>query len=800
MGHAGIDSDSSDAALRCYAPPFLREPYLRACFGAGTANERLAWRLSFAETVARTLVAVLWPEGAASGKVRDDLLDRLERPSMGTWLTAASAMARTLAGVPDAVAGPAAAMLRRPGKGKPTAAFHALYALVAVRNSVAHGAGGYGVNEAQAERLLRETAGALREVAAALRWVRALRVATVARGASAGPRWILFGGADPEERSVAAGDHVPQDGAPALVDAAGRWVSAAPWICVGPFTEQGLRSPRLLDRVERGAALYLCPRGGTSTPPVAAQPVWPAQLEGLRAPLVARPARSASLAAAQRPTHPTTLGGGAIRVADRLGGGGSGAVYLAQRGDRREAVKVLHPSARPVQRQHRRLRREFEVLSRLTDPTVVRVYDHGFDADWGPYLEMEYVEGVDLEVAHAAAPLAPERAAALVDQVLAGLEAVHAAGLVHRDVKPANVMVDGAGRVRLVDFGIAFDDGAERLTHTLEAVGTRRFAAPEQLAGGRVTAAADLYAVGALLAWLTTGDAGGPGRVPAGLPSGLTALLRCALHPAPEHRFPSAAAMRAALAGAAAAGWRGAPAGKDEVVGGAWRLTETPRVVDPGVWCAPGVEVATESPVGLVLAQPGTPGGERLRGALARAARAELPAYRTAVEKGDGLLVGVMASRDLEATVRRLLAPAPLPTDGPVGGRAEPRAPAPPRRVRSEGAATDPRPAPDRTPAAAEADAPGPEARLRALAGVAKVTCERGRFIARDDRHRTRAIAARTETLDAAAWDRADALLLLAEAERLACPFVALTDGHRWQWRRRAGVRRFLPCGGPPAR
>jgi eukaryotic-like serine/threonine-protein kinase len=179
-------------------------------------------------------------------------------------------------------------------------------------------------------------------------------------------------------------------------------------------------------------------------------------------------------------------------------------VYLAHDAelDRPVAVKLLAESLAGDAAFRRRFLREARLAARLSHPNVVAVYDAGETDDGQPYIVMEYVDGTTLEGRR---PLAQPEAVALVTQACHGLAHAHAAGLVHRDVKPHNLLLRSDGTLKVADFGIARAAEATALTQIGTVLGTAAYLAPEQAAGEEVTAATDIYALGAVLYELLTG-------------------------------------------------------------------------------------------------------------------------------------------------------------------------------------------------------------------------------------------------------------------------------------------------------
>jgi serine/threonine protein kinase len=200
------------------------------------------------------------------------------------------------------------------------------------------------------------------------------------------------------------------------------------------------------------------------------------------------------------------------RIERQLGRGGMGVLYLAiEPGlERRVALKLIAPEAAADEVFARRFAEESRIAASIEHPNVVPIYAAG-EEDGIPFIAMRFVSGSDL--AHRLARegrLEPPAAVALIAQVGNGLDAIHAAGLVHRDVKPANVLVaemGGEDHAYITDFGVARNVATESgLTQTGRFVGTLDYVAPEQISGGTVDARADVYALGCLLFKLLTGE------------------------------------------------------------------------------------------------------------------------------------------------------------------------------------------------------------------------------------------------------------------------------------------------------
>jgi serine/threonine protein kinase len=193
---------------------------------------------------------------------------------------------------------------------------------------------------------------------------------------------------------------------------------------------------------------------------------------------------------------------GRYELAETIGRGGMGSVYRARDLvlDRTVAVKLLPAALAEEDPRHvTRFEREARATASLTHPGVVAVFDAGQDGDTR-FIVMECVDGRSLaRVLHEEAPLEPERAAGIAACVADALAAAHAAGIVHRDVKPGNVMLTRDGGVKVLDFGIAHAADGHSLTQSASILGTARYMAPEQALGRRADARSDVYALGCLL-------------------------------------------------------------------------------------------------------------------------------------------------------------------------------------------------------------------------------------------------------------------------------------------------------------
>ena len=287
-----------------------------------------------------------------------------------------------------------------------------------------------------------------------------------------------------------------------------------------------------------------------------------------------------------------TILGGRYRLVELLGQGGMATIYRAadtQLG-RDVAVKLLRPEYLRDPDFSSRFRQEAQNAASLNHPNVVSVYDYGEDPN-GPYIVMELVDGEDLAtILRRNGPLPASQSARISAAVARALAAAHSRGIVHRDVKPGNVLIGRDGRVKVVDFGIARAVAEAQMTLPGTTLGSVHYFSPEQARGETATNESDIYALGIVMYEMLTGvrpwegdsaasvalaRLSGPVPDPAlarpSVPPDLAAITRKALAPLPIDRFASASAMADAIegsrsaaataAGAAAAGGVAASAG-----------------------------------------------------------------------------------------------------------------------------------------------------------------------------------------------------------------------------------------------
>lgn len=247
----------------------------------------------------------------------------------------------------------------------------------------------------------------------------------------------------------------------------------------------------------------------------------------------------------EAPLGPGTLIG-CWRLGRLLGCGGSSMVYLAERADghfeQQVALKIVRPDPRLVEQ----CVRERQLLAELDHPSLARLIDGGACEDGRPWFAMELIAGVRIDHYVEHRRLSLRDRLVLFEGVCEAIAYAHARGLVHRDIKPGNLLVDGHGRPRLLDFGIAMADGAGD-DGTYRAM-TPIYASPEQRSGGIVAKASDIYQLGMLLGAMLMPPRGLPSRMTeSGIADALRAVVERATAHDPAQRFRSVAALRAVI-------------------------------------------------------------------------------------------------------------------------------------------------------------------------------------------------------------------------------------------------------------
>ncbi len=276
----------------------------------------------------------------------------------------------------------------------------------------------------------------------------------------------------------------------------------------------------------------------------------------------ARPAPpSTSNISAFQGLRPGVLFGGRYEILNVLGQGGMGAVYKARDRelDRIIALKVIRPELATDPAILLRFKQELILARNITHKNVVRIYDLG-EADGIRFISMEYIDGQDLRtLLRHAGKLPPKEAIAVVEQVCRALDAAHSEGVIHRDLKPQNIMRDQHGRIVVMDFGLARSLGDSGLTQTGAVVGTLEYMSPEQALGSTLDQRSDIFSVGLIFFELLTGkapykadtaiaslmkrtreDAQSASDVDASVPKSLSAIVARCLEREPANRYHSA--------------------------------------------------------------------------------------------------------------------------------------------------------------------------------------------------------------------------------------------------------------------
>ena len=267
--------------------------------------------------------------------------------------------------------------------------------------------------------------------------------------------------------------------------------------------------------------------------------------------------------------EPTSIG--RYQVQSLLGRGGMGAVYLVEdpKLKRLLVIKIVHEGGRHYAHAMERFQREAEISARLNHPNIITVHDVGEDPQWGPFIAMEYVKGTSLAALIHDQTSAQEALLHVLTQSARGLMAAAMAGIVHRDVKPENILVGHDGRVKVMDFGVARTRESQQLTTIGGIIGTPSYFAPELLKDAEASPASDCYALAVTAFEALTGTlpfqgdsvastllriVNEPPAIPADMEPAMRAVFVKAFAKIPKDRFPDVYAFMGALVDAAPVG------------------------------------------------------------------------------------------------------------------------------------------------------------------------------------------------------------------------------------------------------
>lgn len=284
---------------------------------------------------------------------------------------------------------------------------------------------------------------------------------------------------------------------------------------------------------------------------------------------------------------------GRYRLIDLLGRGGMGEVWRAYDSvtDRIVALKVLPAHLAQDQVYLQRFRHEAHVAARLNNPHVIPIHVYG-EIDGRLYVDMRLIEGRDLQAVLADGPLEPTRAVRIIEQVASALQAAHKVGLVHRDVKPSNILLDEDDFAYLIDFGIARGADETRMTGTGSVIGSLHYMSPERLQAGEVDARADIYALACVLYECLTGEPPYPGnleqqitahlttppprpsRTDSDVPVGFDSVIAVGMAKSPEQRYPSTVELARAARDAVTTPISATPPAEPVAPTGSWAPTQ----------------------------------------------------------------------------------------------------------------------------------------------------------------------------------------------------------------------------------
>jgi hypothetical protein len=637
-------SNSRDLLWKTQAPPHLREAWLKIDAAGATEAARAQACFAFAGHVMRYGVAVLDAASRAAGLPapgqRTTLVDK-RKPAFGDWSQALQALATQVAEAPNAPAKGLARGLVAEHAGSSSIA--ACRDLVQLRNGIAHGDEDDAIDLTRAPEQLPELRRLIRIIGAGFEGLRELPLCYLASSRRRSARTadgslLRFVGEEALEHRVENANFgdLP-DGALFLLIPAGALL-LAPWLTAGERRGRPVITVQTVEQV-RTAAL----------PETALLPL------SLPASTLAWLGRGPEAPAVRLPEGWTNLG--------LLGSGAMGDVWRAREGEGPDrALKVLRPELVDLQAFTERLRREWEAMRKLRHPNIPTVYALLEGPDHQLALVSEIVRGEPLSALLDRRALTRTSARRIADHLLSALQHAHDHGVIHRDVKPSNILVDEQGDAHLIDFGIARVEQQMRLTRTTDSLGTTAYAAPEQLQHGRADARADVYAAGRVLTDMLEAIEEPPD-------SPVRAVARLATESDPSRRWTAAKDMRQTLDPL----WEDparCPLIPGERVAGTYTVCAFGERLRPGIWQV-AAEGESKEQWWLVIATREGDAEKALLGHIAGldnnpTVRTRL-GYTTRVRTDEGWLVALFRER-LKVDPGRTLFPEPkAPKESPAG-------------------------------------------------------------------------------------------------------------------------------------
>ncbi len=534
------DSRISDQQIAKTMPLPIALAWHRVTLATGP-EARVQHAVAAFEVALRTVVAMVLPDylrSTPSERVESEL-DKLTRPSLGTWLGLARELVRTV-GQREIAAFVEPAYDTWFERGKPGPALRSADEVVALRNKLQHGRASSGSQAWDGHA--RDLVARVRQLLASLVWMESYRLLRVVaqeptRRGTQRVQVQIFAGNQPLPQPVQAELDVPLfPGAVYLLAPDGQTlIEVSPLCIVGPAEGLGEDRLHLFRSVHRKGAFEVAwdesgsvlRRRADTGDGTATFPEW-LQARGSRDPLLRTSDHLGTLAApVRRVERRQGLLAGRFELLGTLGEGGMAVVHRARDELTGEevALKVLKTELRDDAELRARFLREAATMRRAHSPRVIASVELGELDDGELYLRMPLFEGGTVRDRLEAGPIDSETARQWAEDLLEALAHLQSLDIVHRDVKPSNLLIDAEGRLVLGDFGVALTSGEARLTRTMQHLGSLAYMAPEHRGDGQVTPAADVYSAALVLHEVCTGEA--PGSRPGvGVPGAVGEVIR----------------------------------------------------------------------------------------------------------------------------------------------------------------------------------------------------------------------------------------------------------------------------------